>query len=77
MDDIYLDVCNLISETLNLEMENITKDCNLSDLSRDSIQLFELLIAFEKKYNFNVSYEDVVRFNTVEDIVNFIHKIKV
>lgn len=65
-----------IANTLGLEPERVTQESKLVDLSTDSIKLFELLMAFEKSYDFEVAYEDVIQLRTVDDIVEFVHRIK-
>lgn len=68
-------VIDLISETLQIPREQVTVESQLTDISADSIQLFGLLLAFEKKYALKVSYEDIVSLHTVGDVVAYVAKV--
>ena len=62
----------LIARTLELDKEALRGDAELSELSRDSIQLFELVLAFEREFNLQASYDDLIRIITVDDIINYL-----
>ena len=65
---------SILSKQLNIPVENITEVDLISDLADDSIQLFEILTAFENHYHTKVSYEDVVGLETVLDIANYVQQ---
>lgn len=69
--EVATEVCTIIATSLRREGK-ILEETNIADLSEDSIQLFELLLAFEKKYETETTYEDVVKLRTVGDIINHI-----
>ncbi len=73
-DAIFKEVQGIICNTLAISADTVTPDVHIADLSEDSIQLFELLLAFEKKYNTETTYEDVVSLQTVADIVAYVQK---
>ena len=75
-DSVCEEVNSLLTKVLNLQPEKINESSRLVDISTDSIQLFELLIAFENAYNFEVKYEDAVSLNTVKDIIDYVYKLK-
>ena len=75
-EEIKQEVRDLIAQTLNLSLEAVTETSTLSDLAEDSIQLFELLIAFEKKYEMTATYEEVIDLNTVADVISYVAKVK-
>ncbi len=70
--DTASEVKEFIAKQLSLPIEQISLSSKIDDLTNDSIQLFELLIGFEKYYQVKTSYEDVVQLNTVEDIVKYV-----
>ncbi|QQR64559.1 acyl carrier protein [Candidatus Kaiserbacteria bacterium] len=74
--DIILEVKFLISETLECHVDTIDETHLIAELSEDSIQLFELLLAFERKYAVQTSYEDVLTLNTVGDIAQYVGRAK-
>lgn len=73
--DLREEVIRLISETLNISPDVITETSAIADLSADSIQLFELLLAFERTYQVETSYDDIVGLRTVGDIVLYIKRV--
>lgn len=46
-----------------------------NDLEMDSLNLIELILACEHDFNIMVNDDDVVGFTTVEECVNYIHKL--
>jgi acyl carrier protein len=68
-------VFEIIFENLNIDKAKINVDSKIEDLSKDSIQLFQLIIAFEEEFKHQVQYEDLMQIITVGDIINYIKKI--
>lgn len=64
-----------ISETTHKPLEEIKTKDKLLDLAEDSIQLFELLINFEKKLKREINLEDIINVETVEDIIVYAHSL--
>ena len=71
--EVSHEVRNLIADSLKIPPETVDNTSVIEDLSADSIQLFELLLAFESTYLLKTSYDDVVRMRTVDDVVRYIH----
>lgn len=69
-------VFTTIATTLHIPKENIKLEAKIEDLSNDSIQLFELIIAFEKVFTTQVPYEDLMSIETVGDIIAYIENIR-
>lgn len=67
-------VMEIIEEQLHLSGVKFTEDSSLKDdLGADSIDLVELVMAFEDEYGIEVSYEDLEkRVKTVGDIIEFL-----
>jgi acyl carrier protein len=68
-------VNKIISETLGIPQNTIKPSDKIIDLISDSIQLFELLIKFEKELGKKVSYEDISHIEKVEDIIKYAHSV--
>lgn len=68
-------VINTIKETLNLENEVITEETSLKDdLGVDSLDLFEVVMAFEEEYGVEIPSEELEQFTTVGSIVSYMKK---
>ncbi|MCG2808939.1 MAG: phosphopantetheine-binding protein [Candidatus Portnoybacteria bacterium] len=66
----------IISKSLDLDENKINLNSEIEDLTRDSIQLFELVIALEKEFGYQAKYEDLIKIITVGDIIEYIKKIE-
>ncbi len=69
------EVIQLIANTLSISPQSITEASGIADLSADSIQLFELLLAFERTYRIETSYDDIMGLRTVGDIILYITRV--
>ena len=68
---------NLIAEKLNVKKESLTAQTKLvEDLGADSLDVVELIMAFEDEFGICLPDEDVPKLKTVGDIVNYIKNIK-
>ncbi len=66
-------IADIIREQLNLDDVEITEDTSFKDdLQADSLDLFELVMAFEEEYGIEIPSEDLEKFSTVGDIMEYI-----
>ena len=66
---------NIISEKLGVEEDEIAMDSSLTeDLGADSLDLVDLVMAFEDEFDFKVEDEQIESISTVGDIVESISK---
>ena len=74
-DAIFQKVRQLIAEQLGLEEDEITPESSfLDDLGADSLDLVELIMAFEEEYELEIPDEDAERITTVADAVEYIRQ---
>lgn len=65
-------VKEIICEQLNLDGVEITEDTSFKDdLGADSLDLFELVMAFEEEYDVEIPSEELENMATVGDIVTY------
>ncbi|MBQ2803085.1 MAG: acyl carrier protein [Lachnospiraceae bacterium] len=65
-------VKEIIVEQLNLEGVEITEASSFKDdLGADSLDLFELVMAFEEEYSIEIPTEDLENIVTVGDIMEY------
>ena len=65
-------VIGIIAETLNTPRGEITTESKLTELAKDSIALFELLIRLEEALGKHVQYEEIADIETVGDILFYV-----
>ena len=67
------EVISLIAETLEIKKEDITRNTNLiKDLDIESLDLVDLVVAFENKYNLDMPDKDIKNLQTVDDIIKYL-----
>ena len=66
-------IIDIIKEQLNIDDVEITEDTSFKDdLGVDSLDLLELVMAFEEEYNIELNPEELEGISTVGDIMEFI-----
>ncbi len=70
---MFEEVQNIIAEVLDIDKKEIKLESNLAnDLAIESLDLVDLVAAFEKKYQVKIPDQDIKTLQTVQDIVNYI-----
>jgi acyl carrier protein len=73
MSDTYEDVKAIIKDLLGADEEKIKPEARFrEDLEADSLDLVELIMAFEDKFGAEISDEDAQKITTVGDAVSYI-----
>ena len=68
-------VIKLIAKTLELDAKKINEKTNLvQDLDVESLDLVDLVAAFEEEFGIEIKDKDVKNLQTVGDIVKYIEK---
>lgn len=63
----------LIAEQLGVESDQITTDSHFQDdLNADPLSLADLVVSIEEEFKIKIPQEELIKFNTVGDIVNFL-----
>ena len=64
---------SIIAEVLNVETDEITMDTTfMDDLGADSLDLFELVMAFEEEFGVSIPAEELEKMVTVQDVMDYI-----
>ncbi len=73
MSDTFGSVKEIIVELLGVEESKVTAESKFrEDLEADSLDLVELIMAFEEKFGGEISDEDAQKINTVGEVVAYI-----
>ena len=66
-------VKEIIVETISVDEDKVTMEAKLTDdLGADSLDAVELNMALEDAFDISIPDEDLMKFVTVGDIVNYI-----
>ena len=73
MADTFSQVKDVIVELLNVDEDKVTMDARFrEDLEADSLDLVELIMAFEDKFGGEISDEDAQKITTVGEAVRYL-----
>ena len=75
MADTFEQVKEIIVDLLNVDEAKVTPEARFrEDLEADSLDLVELIMAFEDKFGGEISDEDAQQISTVGDVVKYINE---
>ena len=75
MADTFEEVQGIIVELLGVDEEEVQMDAKFrEDLEADSLDLVELIMAFEEKFGGEISDEDAQKITTVGEAVDYINQ---
>ncbi|NIM92661.1 MAG: acyl carrier protein [Anaerolineales bacterium] len=73
MSDTFEEVKSTIVELLGVDEDKVTRDARFrEDLEADSLDLVELIMAFEEKFGGEISDEDAQKITTVGEACDYI-----
>ena len=74
-DAVFTKVRDIIVEQLGVEEEQITMEADFrEDLEADSLDLVELIMAFEEEFGGDISDEEAQQIESVGDAVRFLRE---
>ncbi|MGH7515791.1 MAG: acyl carrier protein [Gemmatimonadales bacterium] len=75
MSNVEEKVKDIIVEELGVEREKLTSEASfMEDLGADSLDTVELVMAFEKEFDIDITDEDAEKLRTVGDAMNYLHE---
>ena len=74
---IFDKIKDIIIEQLQVEESDVTMDTNLmKDLSADSLDAVEIIMAIEDEYGIEIPEEEAEKIQTVGDLVRYVEENK-
>jgi acyl carrier protein len=74
---IFDDVKEVVVEQLNVNPNEVTLEANfVEDLGADSLDVVELVMALEEKFEIEIPDSDAEGIQSVKDVVDYIEKAK-
>ena len=68
---------DIVVEQLGSEADEVTLESTfIDDLGADSLDIVELIMAFEEEFNVEIPDEAAEKIKTVQDVVNYIDQNK-
>lgn len=73
MSDTFNELKGIVKDLLGVDEDKITMEARFrEELEADSLDLVELIMAFEDKFGTEISDEDAQKITTVGEAVNYI-----
>ena len=69
---LFEEIRDVICEQLGIEKEEVSLDTTFEELGADSLDLFQIVIELEEKYD--VQIEEVENLKTIKDAVEYVEK---
>lgn len=68
-------VKDIVVEQLGVEADDVTIDSTfIDDLGADSLDIVELIMAFEEEFSVEIPDDEAEKIKTVKDVVDYIDK---
>lgn len=65
----------IIVDRLGVDESKITEDSSfVDDLNADSLDIVDLIMAFEKEFDLEIPDKDVEKMRTVGDVIRYLNK---
>ena len=77
MADLFEQVKEVIVEQLNVAPEEVKPEAKfVEDLGADSLDVVEMIMALEEKFEIEIPDSEAEKIQTVQDVVDYIQKAK-
>ena len=74
-EDILSRVSKVVAEELAVDEDEITAEASfIDDLGADSLDVVELVMAFEEEFELEIPDEDAEEIQTIQDAVDYIEE---
>ena len=74
---VFEDVVDVVVEQLSVPKENVKMESNIiEDLGADSLDVVELVMALEEKFDVEIPDSDAEKLKTIADVVTFVEGLK-
>ncbi len=72
---VFDEIVELLSEQLNVDKSTLTRDTRfVEDLHTDSLDMVEMLISLEDKYNISVPDEEAKDLQTIGKLADYVEE---
>ena len=74
---MFVEVKTILARQLRVSPDKVTMDAQIKkDLGADSVDILQLLMRLEDDYGIVIPDQELAKFETVGDVVNFLDSLK-
>ncbi len=74
MDEILAKIKQIVADQLGIDEDEVAPEASfIDDLGADSLDIVELIMAFEEEFDLEIPDEDAEKITTVQDAVDYIN----
>ena len=73
---IEKEVITIVAEQLGVDYNEVTPSKSFVELNADSLDLTELIMSLEEKFEVEIAEDKAEKLKTVQDVIDFINTIK-
>lgn len=73
-EDTLQKVVQIISDKLNVPIENIKAEATFQDVGADSLDIVEMIMSFEERFGIEIKDEDAEKIKTIQSAVDHINE---
>ncbi|KAF2958970.1 acyl carrier protein [Thermotoga sp. Ku-13t] len=75
--EVFEKVATILSDKLGIKKDQINEESNIvKDLGADSLDLVDLVMAFEEEFGVKIADDQLQKISTVKEVVDYIVKAK-
>lgn len=67
-------VFSVIAEQMRIPIERVTAETTFADLKADSLELFQIIVALEEKFQIEFDNDKAENIKTVGDVLDYIRQ---
>lgn len=71
-EDTILKIRQIISEHLNIDINTVTRSSTPDDLYADSLDLIEIVMGIEDRFNLEIQDDDIFAMTTIGDLIDHV-----
>jgi len=74
VDEILAKIKQIVADQLGIDEDEVAPEASfIDDLGADSLDIVELIMAFEEEFDLEIPDEDAEKITTVQDAVDYIN----
>jgi len=74
VDEILAKIKQIVADQLGIDEDEVVPEASfIDDLGADSLDIVELIMAFEEEFDLEIPDEDAEKITTVQDAIDYIN----